>query len=234
MTTMADENVSRISGLMERMNPFDGLSLGDAARVAGVAIILMFITAYVVGDVLLENLIVPGDSDQLAEDIEADWTRFGHAVVGYLVLLLVDAVIALSLYVVLRPVSRDLASLAAILRLLYVIISLMNLAALATRVVDTHSYGTVKLVAYLVFILHLVSLGYVVYISGYIPRALGVLLFIAALSYVPAFFLGSLVPEDVKMVFALPMMIGEFALGIWLLGRARRLPGMTEGAGTSP
>jgi hypothetical protein len=232
MVAMTEREPPSVS-LMERINPLAELSLRDAARVAGIAIILMFITAYVVGDVLFENLIVPGDSDQLAEDIDADGTRFGQAVVGYLVLLLIDAIIAFSIYVVLRPVSRDLASLVTSLRLLYVIITLVNLVALATRALDAHAFGTVKLVAYLAFILHLVCLGYVAYVSGYIPRALGILLFLAAVSYVPAFFLGTLVPEDVKMVFAIPMMIGEFALGLWLLARSSRLGRMVEALASS-
>lgn len=229
---MADKELPSVT-LMERINPFTEMSLRDAARMVGITIILMFITAFVVGDVLLDNLIIPGDSDQLAEDIDADSTRFGQAVVGYLILLLLDAVIAFSLYVVLRPVSRDLASLAAIFRLLYVIITFVNLVALAMQVVDTHTFATVKLVAYVAFILHLMSVGYVVYVSGYIPRALGILVVFAAISYVPAFFLGSLVPDEVKMVFALPMMIGEFALGMWFLVRSSRLDGMVERAVSS-
>lgn len=199
------------------------MSLRTAARVAGIAVMIMFVAAYVVSDVLLDNFVVPGDADQLALDIQAEPARFARATVGYLLLLMADGVVALSLYVVLRPASRALAALTAALRLLYVAISLVNLGALAMQVVDTHVYGTIKLGAYVVFVLHLASLSYVAYVSRYVPGILALLLLVASLAYVPAFFLGDLVSVDVKMLCALLMMAGELALGLWLLATSARL-----------
>lgn len=225
---MTDSDVSMMTGLMDRLDPFADWSLRDAARILGLAMISMYIMAFLVGDVLMDNLIVPGDEGRLADDIEADGTLFAYAVVGYLVLLAIDAVIALSLYVVFRPANKDQAALMAALRLVYVVISLANLLALVAQVTDTHAYGAIKLVAYLFFILHLIVLGYVAYKSGYVPRALGALVMIAAFCYIPAFYLGPFVPEDAVMIFALPIFIGEFSLGIWLLARSSRLDSIVE------
>lgn len=201
-----------------------------AARVVGVSIILMILTAFAVGDLLLDNLIIPGDAEQLALDIEADPGRFMLATGGYVLLLLIDAVIAVSLYVVLRPADRVLAFWVSGLRLLYTVISLANVALLIAQVVGTESYGAVKLLAYVCFIAHLLVLGRSVWVSGYLPRLLGALLILGALSYVPAFFLGSLVPNDGKMIFALFMMVGEAALGLWLLARSSSLDERVENA----
>jgi hypothetical protein len=202
------------------------ISPRKAAVVVGVAILAMFVLAIVVDELVLANFIGPGDTAALAGDIEANKARFGVAVVGYLVILLLDAAIALALYVILKPANKILASLTAVLRLLYAAILVISVFALVLRFIDAYGYGTVKLIGYVFFTAHIFVLGYAVVKSGYMPGSLGVLLIIASLCYIVLLFGNSLVPEKLLPIFVVPAAAAELLLGIWLLWKRAKIPAM--------
>ncbi len=207
-------------------NRIADMSPRKAAIVVGVAILAMFVLAIVVDELVLSNFIGPGDTAALARDIEANEARFGVAVVGYLIILLLDAAIALALYVILKPANKILASLTAALRLLYAAILIIGVFALALRFIDAYSYGTLKLIGYVFFTAHILVLGYATFKSAYMPRSLGVLLIIASLCYVVLLFGKSLVPEKLLPVFVVPAAGAELLLGIWLLWKRATIPAM--------
>ena len=67
--------------------------------------------------------------------------------------------------------------------------------------------------------LWLLPLGSLVYRSGFLPRFLGVWLFINGLAYVALSLTGILLPQQSKVLFtmATPVLFGEAALMLWLL-----------------
>lgn len=195
-----------------------------ASIVFGVAIVAMFILAIVVDNFILGNLIGPGDVTALASDIEADQTRFGFAVAGYLLILMLDLTIALAVYVILRPVSKILASLTAVFRLLYTAIMVISVLSLAFQFIDVQNYGNLKLVGYIFFTAHVFMLGYSVLKSGYIPKWLGILLIIAFFCYIVMLYGKSIVPEQLLPIFVVPAAIAELLLGIWLLWKGGKVP----------
>jgi hypothetical protein len=70
------------------------------------------------------------------------------------------------------------------------------------------------------FSLHLGTLGYLVYRSGFIPRILGILMIVSALGYVADSFTGFLVPQyadTLAVVVIVTALIGELPLALWLL-----------------
>jgi len=146
----------------------------------------------------------------------------------YLIILALDAAIALGLFILLKPVNRILASLSGNFRLFYVAIMVIGVLALAFKFIDVNSYGTVKLIGYLFFTCHIFVTGYTVFMSGYIPRIFGVLLILAFFSYVLAFYVSFLVPEALLLIFMLFMIIGELSLSVWLLLKANRFPESPE------
>jgi len=202
------------------------LSPRKAARIVGFAMLISFSLAFLVDDFILSNLIAPGDTAALANDIKANEMLFGIAAAGYLIILTFDAAIALALYVILKPANKNLASLTSVLRLLYAAIMVIILLALVLQFIDAYSYGTIKLIGYIFFTCHLFVLGYLVFKSGYIPRILGVLLIIASCCYVPIFYVNFLVPEALLLIFFVPMVIGELSLGFWLLLKNAKIPEM--------
>ena len=123
---------------------------------------------------------------------------------------------ALALYILLKPANKNLASLMAVLKLLYVVIIVISIIALVFLFIDVYSYETIKLIGYLFFMGHLFVTGYVVFKSDYIPRVLGVLLIFASFCYIPVFYINFL-GEALLLIFVVCMVIGEISLYIWLL-----------------
>jgi hypothetical protein len=200
------------------------ISQRQAARVVSIAFIVSFFLAVFVGNFILPNFINPGDTEALANDIKDNERQLSIAIVLYLIILALDAAIALGLFILLKPAGRILASLVGYFRLFYVAIMIISVIALALQFIDAYNYGTIKLIGYLFFTLHILVTGYTVFISGYIPRILGVLLIIAFFSYVLAFFVSFLVPEELLLIFMLFMIIGELSLSLWLLLKANIFP----------
>jgi hypothetical protein len=205
------------------------ISQRKAAIVVGIAFITSLFLAIFVGNFILPNFINPGDAATLANDIDVNQSLFGIAVVGYLIILALDAAIALALFIVLKPANRILASLSGIFRLLYVAISVIGVLALAFQFINVYSYETIKLwIAYLFFTCHLFVTGYSVFKSGYIPRSLGVLLIIDSFCYVLAFYVSFPVPEALLLISMVFMIIGELSISLWLLLKSAKIPEMIE------
>lgn len=199
------------------------LSSSKAAMVVGIAFITSIFIVTLVDDFLLANFVVPGDTEALASDIEANSRRFGLAVFGYLLVLALDSIIGLALYVVLKPANKNLASLTAVLRLLYAFTLTIGLFALVFQIIDVYGYASVKLTGYIFFALHILILGYSVFKSAYIPKSLGVLLIVASFTYI-VFFVDFQLPETLAVIIMSTMAIAELSLSIWLIVKRNRLP----------
>ncbi|RAJ11520.1 DUF4386 domain-containing protein [Arenibacter echinorum] len=199
------------------------LSLRKAAVIVGIAFITSVFIVTIVDDFLLANFVVPGDTEALAQDIEGNGRLFGFAVIGYLLVLTLDAIIGLALYVVLKPANKDLASLTAVLRLLYAFTVIIGVFALAFQTIDVYGYASLKLVGYIFFTLHILVLGYTVLKSGYIPKSLGILLVVASFTYI-VFFVDLHLPETLNLTIMLMMFMAELSLSIWLIVKRKRLP----------
>jgi hypothetical protein len=209
----------------------NSLEIAKAARIVGISIVIMAILATIVDDFVLSNLIVPGaDSDTLSEDIEADRDAFIIATILYLVILLLDAVIAVALYGILKAADKTLASLTGYLRLLYAGSVAVILIAFAIEIIEANTYEIVKLFGYLFFVSHIFVAGYTVYKSNYIPRLLGILLVIASFCYIIAFYINIVVeiPDPLMVIFMLFMAAGELSLAVWLFIRANVLTQLIE------
>lgn len=197
--------------------------MNKAAMAVGIAFITSVIVVTLVDDFLLANFVVPGDTEELANDIEANEKLFGFAVVGYLFVLVLDSIIGLALYVVLKLANKNLALLTSILRLLYAFILTVGLFALAFQITDAYGYASIKLVGYILFAMHIFVLGYSVFKSGYIPKSLGIFLILASFTYI-TFFVDFHLPEALMVVIMLIMAIAELSLSIWLIIKRNELP----------
>lgn len=229
---MASSKISNYLGTIDTINPFTDMSIGQTGRIVGTAFIVSFIIVVIVGNFILSNFVNPGDTEELENDIKDNERFFNIAVVGYLIVLSLDAVIALGIIIVLKPANRPLAYLSGNLRFLYVVLGVTSVLALAFHLIDVEDYGTLKLIGYLFFTSHIFVTGYTVFISGYIPRVFGVLLMLAFISYILAFYLSFLVPEAVLMIFMLFMIIGELSLSSWLVLRSAKLDEMVKAVPT--
>jgi len=165
-----------------------------------------------------------------------------------------DVAVALILYVLLKPVSRNLALLAAFFRLTFIAVygaaKLFEVAALALlnrpdylkalgpqqvhvlahALLRAHSYGYG--VSLLFFGVCTILFGRLISRSGYLPRLLGVLLWIAGWAYVVFSLAQMLSPAFTSRVLfpwiLLPGFFGELALALWLTVKGVDLPKWQE------
>jgi Domain of unknown function (DUF4386) len=89
-----------------------------AARVAGIALVLGLVIVIVSNYGINFRLIVPGNAAETARNILANETLFRINIVCNLVFAINIVVLLAALYVVLKPVNRNLALVAAFCRLL--------------------------------------------------------------------------------------------------------------------
>ncbi len=231
---------------------FADMSLRSAAKIAGGGYLMIILAGIFAEFVVRSGLIIKGDAAATVGNITASEGLFRLSIAGDLIMLTFDVVLALALYVLLRPVHKSLALLAVFFRLVHTAVyglNLLNLFFVLDLVsgadylasfepeqlnaqimvlLNGHAFG--YLIGLIFFGFHCALIGYLVFRSGYIPRFLGALLIIAAAGYLIDGFAQILVPaysanETLSIiVVAVPAVVGELSLSLWLLFRGRTLP----------
>ncbi len=218
------------------------VSLRQAAVFAGLGYLIVFIFGF--ANIRREKLTVRGDAATTASNIVASESRFRAGTASWIVVLVADVVVAWALYVFLKPVGESLSLLTAWVRLVYVaiaavaVVNLLSAVGLLTDADETEgfradqrnaqamlflrSYDFGFNVGFVFFGLHILGLGYLIVRSDYIPTVLGVLLIVASVAYLVdsfACFLSSSYGRNEvhSLVFAIPAIISELSLTVWLL-----------------
>lgn len=238
------------------------------ARACGV-LYLYIIVAGVFAELFVRSrLIVPSDAAATAANLGAHETLFRLGFSGELLHLACDVGVAALLYAVFRPVERGIALLAAFLRVACDVVlavgSLAHFAALrllgGAAFLEAIPAGQRETLALLALRLHgdayaiclvffgfaCLALGFLVYRSGFLPRALGVLLAIAGACYLVqsfAHFLAPSVGAPWLQALLVPAFVAELSLALWLLVRGvdvakwrlrQSFGGIQSGGGATP
>ena len=212
------------------------------ARMAGL-IYLTYAVVSIFADVgVRSKLIVLGDAATTARNIMASALQFRIGFVVDLVGALLFLLTAWALYVLLKPVNKNIALLFLLLNLggvavwcfsdLFLIASQLllsgadylkvfqtdQLQALAMACLYIYKNGFSG-IAQIFFSAWLFPLGYLVFKSGFLPRILGIVLMVECFGWLlfPIqffFFPGNLVLTYLSSAIGF---IGEFALMLWLL-----------------
>jgi Domain of unknown function (DUF4386) len=216
------------------------------ARVGGV-LYLTIIALGIVGEAVIRARIVGGDPAATAINLHTLEWLWRTGVVSEVILLVCATFLSVILYTLLRQVNAELALLVVVLNVVSIAIegvaavSLANalspvtasayrqalsegqLAAMATMAIRSHTAGFS--VALVFFGFECIVLGYLIYCSAYLPRALGVLMSIAGAGYIVNSVVWLLSPTLSRSVFPLiagPAFIGELSFALWLLARGIR------------
>ncbi|MFC1529522.1 DUF4386 domain-containing protein [Gemmatimonadota bacterium] len=220
---------------------FADISLRTSVVVAGFGLLLMAILAPIANFGVIEKLIVSGDATTTANNIMASAGLFRIGIVIFLIVAILDVVVAWALYVLLKPVNKSLSLLAAWFRIVYAAIlafALSNLLVVLQllkgdgylNVFDTnqlYAQTMLFLIAFTdgwdlglaIFGLHLVVLGYLAFKSGYIPKILGILVIVAGFGYTIDSF-GKFLSPSYNFSLAMFTFIGEVLLIFWLLWKS--------------
>jgi hypothetical protein len=224
---------------------------GRAARTharAGGVLYLFIIVAALFGEAYVRGtLVVHGDAAATAANLVRSETLFRVGLAGEMLTCVCDVALAMILFVLLEPVSRSLALVGALLRVtytsVYAVSKLFEIAALVllgrADITQSQALAHPQSQALALASLEVHSLGYgaslvffgfctlvfgeLVRRSGYLPRAIGVLLIVAGVGYVvfsvaqmlsPAFAAAYLFPWAM-----LPGFPAELGLALWLTVR---------------
>jgi len=224
-----------------------GVTLRRAALVAASSLLVMSVLSPVAFFAIYPRLIQPADIAQSIRNLSSHPNLFLALVLCYQLTFIADIVAAWALYIFLKPANSALSLLAAWFRLAYSVMALSALLKLvsAFRLAKEGGWGTgagspliaqVQLLvaefhygwgfSLVVFGVHLLLLGYVVYRSGYVPKLLGILLVINGAGYL----VDSLQPFTFSVRYLFVAFFGELIFMVWLFTQGRKL-GIVEGIG---
>lgn len=226
------------------------------ARICGALYLYIFIAGSFAEFFVRARLVVSADATATAANIMSHESLFRLGFSGELLHLVCDVAIAVILYALLRPVDRNIALLAAIMRVTCDIIlamaSLSHFAALRLvagadylnvfQVDERHSlallamklHGDGYAISLLFFSFACFSLGYLIFRSGYLPRIIGALLAVAGVCYLVFSLAHFLDPATGGAMFdagiLLPCFVAELSLTLWLLVKGVHLAKWEERA----
>jgi diacylglycerol kinase len=220
------------------------ISLSNSAIISGIGLLVMAVLAPIANFSILQGLIVSGDAGHTFSNIISSEGEFRLAVVFFLIIVLLDIIVAWGLYVLLKPINKSLSLLTAWLRLVYSamlgfsIFYLINVLILVSNTQNPVSFdadqiqGLVMLslssfksgweFGLIVFGFHLLLLGSLILKAGYMHKILGTLLIISSLGYLIDGF-GRLISSDYNITISVYTFIGEIVLIFWLLISGRKI-----------
>ncbi len=211
------------------------------ARVGGL-LYLIIIVIGLFGEMFVRGRIVSGDAAATAANLRSMEPLWRFGIAAEFILLSCAIALTLIFFVLLRPVSRDVAYLAVFFNLVSIAVeaaAALNLVAalfplgnagylkafapeqlyaMASLAVKAHGYGFG--VALIFFGFECLILGYLIFKSGFLPKTIGVLMQIAGWCYLINSFALILAPALANRLFPailLPAFVGEASLCLWLL-----------------
>ena len=225
------------------------------ARLCGVLYLYIIVAGIFAELFVRSRLIVSTDAAATAGNIMANEELFRIGFSGELLHLTFDVAVAVILYVLLRPVDRNIALLAALMRfacdIILAVASLSHFVALRlyddSGYLDAFSPDQLHTLALFALKLHgdgyaisltffsfaCLALGYLIFRSGFLPRTLGVLMAVAGVCYLIDTFSHFLAPAFASSLFPalfVPIFIAELSLALWLTVKGVNVGKWTEKA----
>lgn len=214
------------------------------AKIAGLLYLLIAISGgFSIG--YMPSVIIEADNAAItAQNMMGHLWLFRLGILGDIVVLLLEIVLTVMIYQLLKPVNQTIAMIALFSRLAMSIVMGLNLLnyiipfylltdvdnlgsfeinelqSLAMVFLDAHQFGVY--IWELFFGLHLVALGYLVYKSGYFPKVLGLMMGIGSLGYLLES-IGEITLTNNEILsilvigFLVIATVGELAFTFWLL-----------------
>lgn len=226
-----------------------GMSPKTLARIGG-ALYVFIIVAGIFGELFVRNaLIVSGDAAATAANIAAHEGLWRLGIAGDLLMHVADLPLLVIIYVLMRPVNRDLALLVVLfdaVQSAVLVASKMNLLtplfalgdagylkAFAPEQLQALAYLSVRMDAngfgfgLIFFGCGCLVFGWLIRRSGYLPWMLGALIQLAGACYLVNSFALILAPALAGKLFPaimLPPFLAETSLALWLLIKGVDVP----------
>ena len=213
------------------------------ARIGGALYLIIIVLGLFAEGFVSSTLIVSGDAGATAQNIMASPALWRVGVAANLIVPICAVPLLLIEYLLLRPVNRHLVLLAVLFNVVSLAmegvskIHLLEVTALleegsaysaafepqqlhALVQLALKSHGAAWNLALIFFGFTCVIYGVLIFKSGYLPKAIGVLMQLAGMSYLTACFSAFFAPALADRIIPgilLPAFIGESSLCLWLL-----------------
>jgi hypothetical protein len=228
------------------------------ARIGGVLYLIIIVAGLFAEAFVRDRLIVQGDAVATATNIMAHESLFRLGIAADLMTFLCAVPLTMILYVLLKPVNRNIALLTVFFNLVQDAIGAINglnlyralqllggagylkvftpeqLQAMALLSLKAHSVGFGIALSFFGF--SCLALGYLIFRSGFFPKLLGILMAIAGACYLILSLSVILSPPVAEALFlwvALPAFVGELSLALWLTVKGVNVPKWNESASVS-
>lgn len=208
-------------------------------RAAGFLLLITIVAGFF-GEVYAPSkLIVAGDANATAANIISFNWLFRLAFASYLIEAICDVTLTMIFYVILRPVDKHLALLAALFgiistalyasaELFYFVAGVVSTGGAQLKSFSPEQLDTLALLCLKIFgngaAIFMVFYGLTTFLRGYLiirssflPRVLGYLLVIAGLGFIAKNFLFVLAPAYASDMLLLPMFVAAASLTFWFL-----------------
>ncbi|MEK5182630.1 DUF4386 domain-containing protein [Paenibacillus odorifer] len=223
-----------------------------SALTAGISLIIMTIASFFSYGFVHGTLVVQGDASATFINIVSSNNLFKGEILGWIIIMIADILVAWAFYVFLETVNQNLSLLGAWLRLTYsaiLAISILTLIFVLLLTGNTNGFSTLTIeqtqafmmlfldafqfiwsMGLVVFGGHLLIVGYVALKSDVIPKVISILLLLASIGYIIIHLSKMFLPQyeavitTLNFIFTIPMIVGELGFGIWLLLRGGKIP----------
>ncbi len=212
------------------------------AFVMGVSLLTMAIFAGTAYGYAFQNIYVANNSSATLVNLNQSQPLFRLFIFLFVVILILDVIVAWSIYIFFKDIDESLSLLTAWMRLIYAAllgVSLQNSVMVLQfqtynpqneMLIDSALNGFLEMwsLSLIVFGVHLCLLGYLALKTKALPKTLGILALVAGGCYL-ATNTANLLLEDyqsirstVEAILSLPMAAGELGLAVWLLWKGRQ------------
>src|SRR5206468_3583967 len=221
------------------------------ARAAGVAMLLSVVFGFLGEAYIPGRIMVPGDAAATAANILAHPTLFRVGFATYLVEGICDVALSVFFYILLKPVSRNLALLSAFFGIASMVIyataeSSYFVASLVVRdasgmaaftaeqrnaltLLSLRIWETIAVLFFALYGIATTIRGYLIMRSDYLPTVFGVLSMIGGAGFFLRTATFLLVPSYSSDLMLLPMAVAGIPFMLWLLIRGvKRTPSLPE------
>lgn len=214
-------------------------SVRSYARVAGILLIISLVAGSIGEFIVPSRLIVSGDAAATVRNISENESLFRLSFAAYLTEAVCDISLSLVFYVLLRPISRNIALLSALFGLVSTAVfaggELFYFAPplILSRAEYVTAFTAPQRDALVLFALKLYAMcggiflgfygiatairGYLIFRSTYLPAVLGILLMAGGLGFILQNLTLVLAPAYSSNLFLAPMSIAGLSLIVWLL-----------------
>ena len=240
------------------MEPLTETSPRQSARIAGGLYLLNIVAGFFAIGVVPAALVVSGDAAATVRNIQANQLLYRVGLAAHMIPIVCNVPLVVILYDLFKVVDRRIALLMVFYSLVGTAVESANLLNQFTPLVlldgaqDSHAMTADQLqaLAYaplglqsigyniqqVIYAFFLLSAGYLVFRSTFLPRVIGLLLAIGALAYLTYSFATFLSPgfaAHLVPYIQLPSLVGEGSLCLWLLAIGVNVQRWQEQARTS-